>query len=136
MSNSNNIGKELKRLRKELAEVESKDSKFHFVVGDKNENAEAKLERFRAEGKIAVGDTYQLVQVPWIVRELKGSSKYIPEGSSADPLADPGLPLPQSVSSSWGEERDRDKRWADHVRQIERDGQRFDPDKKTDAGWC
>jgi len=131
---TSNIEKRLDKLQRELAELGTKDSKFHFVLGDANETAEAKLERLRAEGKIAVGDTYQLVQVPWIVRELKGST-YIPEGSSADPLADPGLPPPAQVPTDWGEECDRDKRWADHVRQIERDGQRYDPDKPKAGGW-
>ena len=41
---------------------------------DENEAAEAKLERLKAEGKIASGDEYQLVQVPWVINELKGSA--------------------------------------------------------------
>ena len=134
MSNSNNLGKEIKRLRKEIADLGAQDSAFHFIVGDKNENAEAKLERLRAEGQVKPGDTVQSVEVPWIVRELRGSS-HIPEGSAKDPFAEPEMPAPQAVDTSWSEKRERDQRWKDHLKQVERDGTRFDPDKPKAGGW-
>ena len=51
MSNSNNLGKEIKRLRKEIADLGAQDSAFHFVVGDANENAEAKLDAHEGRGQ-------------------------------------------------------------------------------------
>ena len=135
MSNSNNLGKEIKRLRKEIADLGAQDSAFHFVVGDANETAEAKLDRMKAEGTVQPGDTCQLITVPWIVRELKGST-YIPEGNPHDPLVDPGLPPPVQATTNWGEERDREQRWKDHVKKIDAAGERFDPDKKKSGGWC
>ena len=128
MSNSNNLGKEIKRLRKEIADLGAQDSAFHFIVGDAAETADAKLERLRAEGKVKPGDTVQSVEVPWIVRELRGSS-HIPEGSAKDPFAEPEMPAPQVIGTNWGEQRDREQRWKDHLRKIERDGTRYDPDK-------
>ena len=61
----------------------------------------------RAAGKVQPGDTCQLINVPWVIYELKGST-YIPEGNPHDPLADPGLPPPAQATTNWGEQRDRD----------------------------
>ena len=72
MSNSNNLGKEIKRLRKEIADLGAQDSAFHFVVGDANENAEAKLDGMRAAGKVQPGDTCQLIHVPWVIYAAQG----------------------------------------------------------------
>jgi hypothetical protein len=68
---TSNLHKRLDRLQKEVNEIGAKRHKFHFVVGDTNESAEAKLERMKAEGKIAPGDEYQLIQVPWAMNDLK-----------------------------------------------------------------
>lgn len=127
MSNSNNMGKELKRLRKELDELQSKDRRFHFLVLSPGETEEGKLKEMIDAGKIALGDEYQVVEIPWQVHPLKGST-HIPEGSSADPYAEPELPPPPQTTK-WSEQRDREERWKQHVKKIERDGQRYDGDK-------
>ena len=135
MSNSNNMGKELQRLRKELDELKAKDRRFHFLVLSKGETEEEKLKQLIDAGKIAAGDEYQVIEIPWAISQLKGST-HIPEGSGKDPFAEPPLPpAPQSIATSWGEERDREKRWADHVKKIKRDGQLYDDDKSKAGGW-
>lgn len=131
---TSNTHKRLDKIEKEITDLGAKGRKFHFILGDANEPAEAKLERMKAEGTVKKGDEVQLVQVPWIVRELKGSS-YIPEGSDHDPYADPGLPPEPQATTNWGEQREREQRWKDHVKKIERDGTRFDPDKPKDDTW-
>jgi hypothetical protein len=128
VSNSNNISKELKRLRKELAALGAKDKKFHFVIGNPNEAAEARLERLMAEGKITTGDEYQLIDLAWTPRVLRGAS-YIPEGTSADPYAEPALPPMAVVNVSKLAEEEREERWKKHLKKIEKDGERYDPDK-------
>ena len=135
MSNSSNLGKELKRLRKEVDELKNRRKGFHFLVLSEGETEEEKLKQMIDAGKMAVGDEYQVIEVPWSISQLKGSP-FIPEGNSADPLADPGLPppAPQAIASSWGEKRDREQRWKDHIRKIESDDQRYDPDKPK-SGW-
>ena len=133
MSNSN-LGKEIKRLRKEIADLGAQGSAFHFIVGDAVETAEGKLERLKAEGKVQPGDTYQIVQVPWVINQLKGSP-HIPEGNPHDPLADPGLPPPAQATTNGGEQRDREQRWKEHVKKIDMAGERYDPAKPKDGTW-
>jgi hypothetical protein len=128
VSNSNNLGKELKRLRKELAALGAKDKKFHYIIGDPNEAAEARLERLIADGKIAKGDEYQLIDIAWTPRVLRGAS-YIPEGTSADPYAEPALPPMPVVNVTKQMEEEREQRWKEHVKKIEKDGERYDPNK-------
>ena len=48
MSNSNNMGKKLKRLRKELDELKAKDRRFHFLVVSPGETEEEKLKQLMA----------------------------------------------------------------------------------------
>ena len=133
MSNSNNMGKELKRLRKELDELKAKDRRFHFLVLSKDETEEEKVKQLTAAGKFTPGDEYQVVQVPWKIAELKGST-HIPEGNSADPFAEPKMP-PEPQVTSWGGQRDREQRWKEHVKKIEMAGERYDPDKPKDGTW-
>lgn len=128
MSNSNNMGKELKRLREELQDLKAKDRRFHFLALGKNETEEAKVKEIMDAGKFSPGDEYQVVQVPWALNELRRST-HIPEGSAADPFVEPETPRPEPVGTSCGEERDRVQRWKEHIRKIERDGTRYDPDK-------
>jgi hypothetical protein len=71
---TSNLHKRLDRLRKEITEIGAKGRTFHFVVGDTNESAEAKLKRMKAEGILVAGDEYQLIQVQWAISCLKGSS--------------------------------------------------------------
>ena len=138
MSNSNNMGKELKRLRKEADELlsNSKGRRFHFLVLGPGQTEEEQLKEMIDAGKFALGDEYQIVEIPWIMRELKGSA-IVPEGNSADPYADPRLSKPEEepIISSYAEEREREERWKKHVQQIKRDGQLYDPDKPKDKGW-
>ena len=130
---TSNVHKRLDKLHREITEIGAKGRAFHFIVGDVNEAAEVKLERMKAEGNIATGDEYQLIEVPSAISQLKGSP-YIPEGNATDPLADPGLPQPEAVvSMSWGEQRDRDKRWSAHVKTIEASGERYGKPKPTDG---
>ena len=127
---TSNVHKRLDKLRKEIVDLGSKGRAFHFIVGDANEAAEAKLERMKAEGTIATGDEYQLVQIPWAISpRLSSGSSHIPEGSTHDPLVEPELPAPQAIALSWGEEQARQQKWKDHVRKIEAAGERYDPDK-------
>jgi len=59
---------------------------------------------------------------------LKGSLA-IPEASTEpDQFAEPKMPPPDPAVSTWGEQYEREKRWKQHLRAIERNGQRFDPD--------
>jgi hypothetical protein len=128
---TSNIHKRLDKLRKEIAEIGAKGRAFHFIVGDKNEHPEAKLERLKAEGKIASGDEYQVVQVQWAINPLEGSS-HIREGIPRDPYAEPDKPPAQQETAQqaqWKEERDREQRWKDHIKKIEASGQRYDPHK-------
>ena len=134
MSNSNNLGKEIKRLRKEIADLGAQDSAFHFVVGDANETAEAKLDRMKAEGKIQPGTHTSL-------STCRGSST-----SSRDQRTSPKAirtilllilgyrrqrrPPPTGASNATVTQR-----WKEHLRKIERDGDRYDPDKKNAGGW-
>jgi hypothetical protein len=129
-----NMHKRLDKLKREITDLGAKGRLFHYIVGDANENAEAKLERMKADGTITAGDECQLVQVPWVINALKGHP-YIPEGSAHDPLKDPGLPPPAPIATSWAEQREREKRWADHVKKIERDGQRYEEPKPKDTSW-
>ena len=129
---TSNVGKRLDKLHREITDLGAKGRSFHFVVGDKNEPAEAKLERLKAEGKIAAGDECQLIDVPWRISELKGQP-HIPEGNATDPLADPGLPIPETVVDASCEARDREQRWKDHIKKIEADGQRYRADKPKDG---
>jgi hypothetical protein len=68
---TSNLHKRLDRLQKEINEIGAKGRAFHFIVGDTNESAEAKLERMKAEGIIVPGDEYQLIEVPWAINDLK-----------------------------------------------------------------
>ena len=131
---TSNVHKRLDKLKREITELGAKGKAFHFIIGDTNENAEAKLERLKAEGKIASGDECQIVEVQWAISPLRGSS-HIPEGNSADPLAEPELQAPQAIAESWGQERDRQQRWKEHVTRIEADGQRYSDDKPKSGGW-
>ena len=130
---TSNTGKRLDKLHKEITELGAKSGKFHFVVGDTGESSGAVLERLQAEGVIQPGDQVQLVDVPWKINELKGST-YIPEGSGADPYAEPPL-RPDLIVTDYAAQREREERWKKHERQIERDGQRYEGDKKPDTTW-
>jgi hypothetical protein len=130
---TSNTGKRLDKLHKEITELGAKGGKFHFVVGDTGESSGAMLERLKAKGVIQPGDQVQLVDVPWKINELKGGT-YIPEGSGEDPYAEPPLP-PDPIVTDYAAQREREERWKKHERQIERDGQRFDPNKRKDTGW-
>lgn len=135
MSNSNNFGKEIKRLRKELDELTSKDRRFHFLVLTPGETEEGKLKELIVAGTMDIGDEYQVVHIPWKISPLRGAN-YIPEGSDEDPLGDPRLRKPELAepifTTSWAEKREREERWKKHEQQIERAGERFDPDKPKD----
>ena len=130
---TSNVGKRLDKLHKEITELGSKGRAFHFIVGDSNETAEAKLERMKAEGSVATGDEYQLIQTQWAISQLKGAD-YIPEGNSHDPFEEPPLPQPDVVKTSWGEQREREQKWKDHIKKITEDGQRYG-EKPKDGGW-
>lgn len=123
-----NVHKRLDKLQKEITEISAKGRAFHYIVGNANESAEAKLERMKSEGKIQAGDEYQMLDVPWVISLLKGSS-HIPEGNPADPYAEPSLPPPPQDTTEWGDERERERRWKEHVRKIEASGERYDDDK-------
>ena len=134
MSNSNNMGKELKRLRKELEDLKGKGRRFHFLVLGKDDTEDEKVKQLMDAGKFAPGDEYQVVQVLWNPRQLKGAED-IPMGGAFDPYAEPEMPLAQPVPQPWKEDLARERRWKDHIKQIERDGTRYDPDKpKFDNG--
>jgi hypothetical protein len=124
---TSNAGKRLERLHKELVALGAQSRAFHFIVGDVRESAEAKLERAKAEGRVQAGDEVQLIDVAWAVNELKGQA-HIPEGSSKDPFEEPALPPPLAVSPL-ALQKEREEKWKDHLRKIEADGTRFDPDK-------
>lgn len=119
------MGKELKRLRKELAELTAKDKRFHFLLLSPGETEEEKVKQLMAAGSMAQGDEYQVIQIPWHAKTLIGGD-YIPEGNSADPFADPQEgKQPEVVDPSFKEQREREERWKKHVAQIQRDGDRF-----------
>ena len=80
----------------------AKGRAFHYIVGDAGEAAEAKLERMKAEGKIATGDEIQLLTIPWQIKPLVGTGA-IPEGSSVDPFAEPPLSYQPPIVANWGE---------------------------------
>jgi hypothetical protein len=131
VSNSNNLGKELARLRKELDEIKAKDRRFHFVIVDKTSTEQERIDTLLAAGTMKKGDAYQVIDVPWVISELKGSLE-IPEGRATDPYAEPPLPPPETTP--WKEEREREERWAKHVREIERRGERFGYEKPGTDG--
>jgi hypothetical protein len=134
VSNSNNLGKELARLRKEFDALQNKDRRFHFLVLTPGESEAEKLKQLIAAGTMDVGDEYQVVQIPWKISPLIGSS-HIPESGGADPYAEPELPPEPVFTTSWTEKREREARWADHVKKIERDGERYEGDKPKDTTW-
>jgi hypothetical protein len=126
------MGKELARLRKELDEIKAKDRRFHFVIVDRTMTEQDRIDAMLAAGTMKKGDAYQVVEVPWVISELKGSL-HIPEGSSADdPYAE--RPLPPPETTPWKEEREREERWAKHVRDIEQRGDRFGYEKPSADG--
>ncbi|MGZ8415616.1 MAG: hypothetical protein ACXWVQ_01325 [Methyloceanibacter sp.] len=131
---TSNVHKRLDKLKKEITQLGAKRRSFHYIVGDANESAEAKLGRLKAEGTVQAGDEIQIVQVPWVINALKGN-RYISEGSAHDPLEDPGLPPPTPIATSWAEQREREERWKKHERKIEADGERYEGDKTKDTTW-
>ena len=74
VSNSNNMGKELKRLRKEADELLGKAGRFHFLVLTPGETEEEKLKQQIDAGVMAAGDEFQVVHIPWKISPLMGSS--------------------------------------------------------------
>jgi hypothetical protein len=130
---TSNTHKRLDKLQKEITDLGAKGRSFQFIVGDAVESAEAKLERMKAEGQIATGDEYQLIQVPWAISALKGST-YIPEGNPDDPYAEPPLPT-EPINNKWAEAREREERWKKHERKTERDGERYEGEKPKDTIW-
>ena len=105
--------------------LKARDRRFHFLVLGENETEEAKVKQLTDAGKFTPGDEHQVVRVPWTPKPLRGS-KCIPEGSvSTD---EPEMPRPEPAVTSWGE-GDREQRWREHIRKIERDGTRYDPDR-------
>ena len=130
---ASNVHKRLDKLKKEITELGAKGRAFHYIIGDATESAEAKLERLKAEGKIATGDEYQTVEIPWAINQLKGST-HIPEGSSVDPFADPAIESPQDTKE-WEDARGREEKWRNHIKSIEANGERYDPAKPKTGGW-
>lgn len=51
---TSNVHKRLDKLKKEITQLGAKRRSFHYIVGDANESAEAKLERLKAEGTISL----------------------------------------------------------------------------------
>jgi hypothetical protein len=142
---ASNAGKRLELLKKQLAELQAKDKGFHFVVIQPGETESERVEALA--GIISPGDEYQPITIPWKVNPLKGST-YIPEGNSEDPYADP---LQAKVGSEYEvgglratassptldplPTHEQQERWRKHEQQIERDGQRYNPqelDKQLD----
>ena len=123
----------LDKLKKEITELGAKGRAFHYIIGDATESAEAKLEQLKAEGKIATGDEYQTVEIPWAINQLKGST-HIPEGSSVDPFADPAIRV-AAGHKVWEDARGREEKWRNHIKSIEANGERYDPDKPKTGGW-
>jgi len=74
VSNSNNLCKEIKRLRKEVAGLGAMGRKFHFLVLGKDETEEEKLRQMIDAGKFAPGDEYQVVQL-WIEVGVRENEK-------------------------------------------------------------
>lgn len=140
MSNSNNLGKELKRLRKEVEELKNRGRGFHYVVVGKTATAQERIDAMLADGSMREGDEYMVVELPWVISPLKGAT-HVPEGNSTDPFADPykhgnkgdgdgdGMGASPSGSPLDPPPFDQQERWRQHERRIEADGTRFDPDK-------
>ena len=151
MSNSNNIGKELKRLRKELDALEQKARGFHFLVHHVDDDPEPILQARIASGQYANSDVVEFVAIPWRLRELTGNlppdpladdyenrrdadegyggmNEHAERGASLSGLAPDPSPFPATGQL---------ERWKKHERAIELDGTRYDPDKPkgNDGIW-
>jgi hypothetical protein len=126
---TSNIGKRLDKLHREISEIGAKGGAFHFIIGTPDEDAEAKLERMKAEGTIARGDEYQLVEIPWRIRPLRGQALPAGVGEAAeDPFRDPGHAMPSVTDDASAE---REQRWKAHLARIEMDGTRYQGDGES-----
>jgi hypothetical protein len=151
-----NAAKRLDRVQKLIETLATRNKQHHFIVAGLGDIIDEMTDAMKANGKLNDGDDIQAIDIPWHITRILAGSSYIPEGNSADPLADPRDRSKNKRIEGDDVDQDRDdtpdmdsdetsrtpsndpvdppgptpadlERWKKHVQDIERSGQRYDP---------